>query len=332
VQVCGLQQGVSIVVNLLVQDVNTNLTLFNGQAPTDVNGVAHININSLLQASGGGLNNQLTVTSPGNPDLFYSTLSCDNLNCSSASLFGQFIFQFQGTTVEDSHPVQIAGTFLANGFGFITGGEADLNSANGVFEKVPLTGTYSYNATTGIGVINLSTPVGAQTFQVALNSSYEGALISSGGPLLGSGRLTPLSPNITIAPYFRYGSYSTEVSGTLPCNFLCELLGGASTVASTGILCLGCKAAAQPDSEPVYSVVSDQIAGGQPSFGVTQSGEAGPLDSFYRFVLINSSSSSNRTPTRYAAYLVSSLEMYLISLDPPDRQPSLSGTATQINP
>ena len=327
VQVCGLEPGVSVVLSLLVQDFNTNSVLLTGQAPTDVNGIAHFNVTGVPP----DVELMLTVTCPDNPSLSYSNATYVG-NGSGYSLAGQYVFQFQGTTTQDSRPVELVGTFLANGLGAITAGEADLNSADGVFEKVPLTGTYTFNATTSSAVINLSTSIGAQTFQVALNSSNEGALISGSGPLLGTGKLTQMTPNITIVPYFRYGSYATEVSGTLPCDFVCQLLGEASTVAATGIFCLGCVPAAQPDSEPVFSIVSDQIAGGEPTFGVTQNGMTGPLDSFYRFVLTDSTSSSNSTPTRYAAYVVSGFEMYLISLDPQDQRAAVSGTATQINP
>jgi hypothetical protein len=331
VQVCGLQPGVSVVTQVVLLDFNYNTLLFTGQAPTDVNGVAHINITDAPVGQSNG-NYTLLFSSPDLPGITYSTADCPK--CSPAvSLAGQFVFQFQGTTAADSQPFQMVGAFLANGKGLITGGEVDLNSAGGVFEKVPLTGTYTYNATAATAVLTLVTPLGSQIFQATLNIGNEGGLISSSGLLLGTGQLTPTL--FSSEPYYQYrsyGSYVTEVSGSLPCDLACGLLGGASSVKATGLFCLACQPAPQPDSEPVYSGLFDENSGLQSTLGMTQQGQAGPPDSFYRFVLTSSTPGSTDVPTRYAVYPVDYFDMYLISLDPPDQRAAVSGTATQVYP
>lgn len=89
-----------------------------------------------------------------------------------------------------------AGSFTADGKGNITAGVMDVNSATGTFQALPVTGSYTLNAT-GQGIITLNTSQGTVSFAVVVpvaqtllnvtNASLlalPGSLIPGGGTLV----------------------------------------------------------------------------------------------------------------------------------------------------
>jgi phage gp45-like len=82
----------------------------------------------------------VTIQAVSQADTSKSASASVTIVFSSAMLSGPYAFSYIGW---DPDFFTIAGSFLADGSGAITGGVADLNSYDGVFPAITLTGTYS---------------------------------------------------------------------------------------------------------------------------------------------------------------------------------------------
>src|SRR5664280_1636557 len=86
----------------------------------------------------------------------------------NAALTGPYAFSFNG--YNNGSPVFMAGSFIADGNGNITSGVIDINSATGgLQQQVPITGTYSIQAN-GLGTLTLTTPLQSLVFAVAVSN------------------------------------------------------------------------------------------------------------------------------------------------------------------
>jgi Putative Ig domain len=88
-----------------------------------------------------------------------------------AELTGQYAFLLQG--FDATGPVAIAGSFVADGKGNLTGGIEDINRTSGVTASLAFTGTYSANADNR-GTMTLTSTLGSSTFTFALGSIVTG--------------------------------------------------------------------------------------------------------------------------------------------------------------
>ena len=86
----------------------------------------------------------------------------------NAALTGPYAFSFNG--YNNGSPVFMAGSFIADGNGNITSGVIDINSATGgLQQQVPITGTYSIQAN-GLGTLTLTTSLQSLVFAVAVSN------------------------------------------------------------------------------------------------------------------------------------------------------------------
>jgi large repetitive protein len=88
-----------------------------------------------------------------------------------AELSGQYAFLLKG--FDASGPVAIAGSFVADGIGHLTGGMEDISRTSGVTTSLAFTGTYTVNADNR-GTMTLTSTQGSSTFTFALGSIVTG--------------------------------------------------------------------------------------------------------------------------------------------------------------
>lgn len=88
-----------------------------------------------------------------------------------AELNGQYAFLLQG--FDANGPVAIAGSFIADGKGNLTGGIEDINRTSGAAASLAFTGTYTVNADNR-GAMTLTSTLGASHFAFALGSIAAG--------------------------------------------------------------------------------------------------------------------------------------------------------------
>lgn len=121
----------------------------------------------------------MTVVDPTNP----CTVIANN---NAGILDGNYAFLlqgFQGGTTNGT-PLAMAGSFIANGTGTITGGEEDLNLAAGPQHLTITSGTYAVNSS-GQGCVQLSYSGGATTvFHFALSPQLNGSSIATHGRII----------------------------------------------------------------------------------------------------------------------------------------------------
>jgi hypothetical protein len=106
---------------------------------------------------------------------------------SNSKLNGHYAFRFQGWEDPGETPMAMAGSFVADGSGGITGADADINRASGVTRLASSTGTYSVNATDNRGTLT----VGGIKFKFALESFNAG--VASKGAMIEFDDLTGTS-------------------------------------------------------------------------------------------------------------------------------------------
>jgi len=86
----------------------------------------------------------------------------------NAALTGPYAFSFNG--YNNGSPVFMAGSFIADGNGNIASGVVDINGATGgLQQQVPITGMYSIQAN-GLGTLTLTTPLQSLVFAVAVSN------------------------------------------------------------------------------------------------------------------------------------------------------------------
>jgi Putative Ig domain len=117
------------------------------------------------------------------------TLKVSNFKGSLSAIKGGYAFGFRGMDVQ-SQPTALAGSFQADGAGYITGGEADMNDNGTISSFSGITGTYTAEPV-GRGVITLhlngSTTLNFTYYQVSPAEflAASGDVTSTGIPLVG---------------------------------------------------------------------------------------------------------------------------------------------------
>jgi hypothetical protein len=337
VHICGVPGGTSIRVKVAFVSATTGLTVFSNLAPTDINGVAPVEVPSGLPAD----QYNLTFSSPDAPGLTTgpgSGLVNVLKGGALSAMNGMYIFLFQAVSasgVPAGAPKQthILGSFIADGKGNITGGEADINSPLGVEEKVQITGSYTLDYT-GRGTLSLASSLGALRFSVSFGGTqregapggYESGAFTSaaGSALIGTGTLKFVDPGFQAGPL--YSNTIIRLQGESACDATCLATGGfAAPFAVSGSLCLGCLPPSAADGPELYRAVFNLVAGNSTKWGMVQTGSLGATDGFARSVMSAATGSATGMPQRYAVYAVDSADEYLLSLDPHNRAALVSG-------
>jgi len=118
----------------------------------------------------------VTLTATSGVDITKSAAATITVSSSTtvAKVSGSYAFRFNG--YDSGGSVAAAGTFTADGAGNVTGGIADFNRASGVTAARPITGTYTVGADNQ-GSLTLTGSSGATlgTYRFALNAAGDGA-------------------------------------------------------------------------------------------------------------------------------------------------------------
>lgn len=100
---------------------------------------------------------------------FALTVTASSGGSSNAKLNGHYAFLFNGWD-DSGNPLAMAGSFVADGSGGLSGVAGDINRGTGSTSLSPATGTYSVNATDNRGTMTF----GGATYKFALNSFTSG--------------------------------------------------------------------------------------------------------------------------------------------------------------
>jgi len=153
-------------------------TITAGSLPTGLSPLSPNGVISGTPTLGGNYPFTVQVAdSAANPAKSTAPLSITiSTNGNTSVLSGTYAFSVSGFQV-GAWAAAYVGSFVADGNGNITSGIVDINSANGSPHNIPLTGTYSVNAT-GIGTILLKTGGNAwATIAFVLSSDGNGRII-----------------------------------------------------------------------------------------------------------------------------------------------------------
>ncbi len=129
----------------------------------------------------------------------------------NSKLQGEYAFRFTG--FDSNGLYQAAGNFNADGNGTITAGLEDVNNTVSPSTSVTFTGTYSVGGDSR-GILTLSTPMGIQTFRLALNmAGTSGRFIEfDASGIRGSGVIEKQTPtSLTLATF--KGAYIVSLAG-----------------------------------------------------------------------------------------------------------------------
>jgi hypothetical protein len=129
----------------------------------------------------------------------------------NSKLQGEYAFRFTG--FDSNGLYQAAGNFNADGNGTITAGLEDVNNTVSPSTSVTFTGTYSVSGDSR-GILTLSTPMGIQTFRLALNmAGTSGRFIEfDASGIRGSGVIEKQTPtSLTLATF--KGAYIVSLAG-----------------------------------------------------------------------------------------------------------------------
>ncbi len=225
----------------------------------------------------------------------------------NAKLVGQYAFLFKG--IDSNGVYQAGGTFIADGNGNLTSGLEDANNSSAPSTDIPFTGTYQVGGD-GRGVMTFSGALGSHTFRFALDALGTGGhfIEFDQSGIYGSGIFEQQDPS----------AFTTaELSGT----YVMKLTGGDSVGHRLGAVGqIYCKAG-------IVSIGSLDVNDGgvvSPTFA--------PFDGDYRVQSTGRGTVDLSIPGfdggsfRFAVYVVSSSEYFMISIDPlSDQNPLISG-------
>ena len=227
----------------------------------------------------------------------------------NAKLLGQYAFLFKG--VDNNGVYQAGGTFTADGKGNLTSGLEDANNTTGPATNVPFTGTYQLGGD-GRGLMTFSSTLGSHVFKFALDAlGNKGKFIEfDQSGIHGSGIIERQDPSAFA---------TTELSGS----YAMKLTGGDSKGDRIGALGqIYCKAG-------FISIGSLDVNDGgvvSPTFA--------PFDGNYRVQSSGRGTVDLSIPGfdggsfKFAIYVVSSSEYFMISIDPlSSNNPVFSGLA-----
>ena len=231
------------------------------------------------------------------------------ISSNNAKLTGQYAFLFKGV---DGHGVsQMAGSFTADGNGKLTAGVEDTNNSTGLATNTPLTGTYQ-DGGDGRGLMTLSTSRGSHTFAFTLDAlGTSGKFIEfDQSGVHGSGIFERQDPT-AFATAKLSGSYVMNLTGSDSLGYRIGALGEIHCddgMIIDGSLDVNDGGVVSPTFAPFDGNYSVQSSGR----GTVNLNIPGFDGGFFKF----------------AIYIVSSSEYFMISIDPLSiRNPIFSGPA-----
>jgi hypothetical protein len=153
----------------------------------------------------------VTITAVGQGGLVGSGSTTATIQYANATLAGSYAFLVSGSDVNGLYA--LAGSFTADGAGHITGGQADLNEAAGVFTQLPIvnTSTYAIGAD-GRGSIALNISTVIFTLNVAMVSNQHGFTTEFDTTATSSGTIDLQDPTAFSAAAIT-GNYVFNLSG-----------------------------------------------------------------------------------------------------------------------
>jgi hypothetical protein len=319
--------------------------------PTSVTFVAPVGF------SGQTLSVTLTATSTAAPSVASSTtFTIQSVPLSYSLLNGSYAFfgsgWMDGSTAANTNRIACIGSFTADGFGNITAGEVDVNSASGLASYSNVTGTYT-TSPNQTGVITL-TPSGTQTgtpitLAISLGGLNNG--IASTGSLIeyddtsGIG-VTPSGTStgvrLTGSLALQDSSVLSTTSTPLTGSFAFGMGGGAPAVdANSTCATVGCPislAGALTLTAPaVITVGTEDLTIAQTATNnVSLTGQFannGNTDSYGRATASISVSATTLPswPTDFIAYVISPQAFYIMSGDSFAANSLVAGRALQQN-
>jgi hypothetical protein len=238
-----------------------------------------------------------------------------------AGLNGQFAFQLNGTLTTPgvaSRATAAVGSFTADGQGNITAGEMDFVSAAQTFQALAITGTYTLDSVSGIGTLNLASTQGTESFAVyttggGLPPYASGSLVETdGGPVVSSGSFYQQSPDYFRAPGVS-GYWRMSLTGE---TFVRE--GAPSPIFVSGNVYL------QFPFNNIYSTFTMRVGSGVPE------GMSWALRTGYSLYFDDGRIAFGATDyPNMVAYIIDGLHILVMSAEPPQGFPLVSGTMTR---
>jgi Fe-S cluster assembly iron-binding protein IscA len=227
----------------------------------------------------------------------------------NAKLNGQYAFQFKGFDASGAY--QVTGSFAADGDGVLRSGLEDVNNGNNPIADTPFTGNYQIGGD-GRGTMTITNTLGTTTFKIALDLlGNKGRLIEfDDSGIRGSGIIERQDPT-AFATNSLSGSYAMSLTGTDSKGARLGAIG--QVLLNSGFVTIG--------SLDVNDggVVSPTYAPFTGSYRVQSTGR-GTLD-----LIIPGFEGGS---FKFAIYVISSNEFFLISLDPlTSANPIFSGLA-----
>jgi hypothetical protein len=243
----------------------------------------------------------------------------------TAALSGPFAFLLKGTLTTPglaSRATAAVGSFMADGQGNILSGEMDFTSAEQTIHALPITGTYTLNSDSGAGTLTLTSTMGTESFAIyttggGLPPYTSGSLIETdGGPVVSSGSFYQQSSRFFVVQEL-YGYWRVALTG--------ETLVSEGT--PSPIVVDGNFSFPVQNPPEIITTVTRRVGSGAPEIlSVTlradQSYDLGRM-------LLGVFPGASGSPLNFAAYIVDDLHILVISGDPPQVNPLISGIFTR---
>ncbi len=246
----------------------------------------------------------------------------------TAALSGPFAFLLKGTLTTPglaSRATAAVGSFIADGQGNISG-EIDFTSAVETIHALPITGTYTLNSDLGAGTLTLTSTMGTQSFALytaggGLPPYTSGSLIETDrGPVVSSGSFYQQSSGYFGVPEL-YGYWRLALTGE---TLVSE--GTPSPIFVDGNFSFPVQNPFEMDA-----AVTRRVGSGAPeSFSLSL---RGPVYPSFGFELGRMSlgvvPGLPGYPLNLVAYIVDDMHILVISADPPQVNPLMSGIFTR---
>ena len=326
------QYPTGTVVTFSIVDVQSNSLAATYRGSTDANGNATATVSGLpadnyeVRASIGPSSN-----SGGGETIAPFTVGGGQ---AAGALQGPFVFLLQGSAGGNANgftpKAAFAGVFTTDGNGNITAGEADLNSVEGVHQKIPLTGNYTLDYL-GFGKVYLTTPLGKLTLslttsQAQAEASVQTATFTALAPtaVYGAGTIARQDTASIAQLTYPVGVFVVKLDGETACASACAAGSAAALPASaTGQFNLIAEG-----NLNFLGANLDQTVGTFVQAGQQESGTIGELDSSGRAVLTFTQLPPGAA-TELVTYLIDATHFYVLSIDPHSGAALLSGTGAQ---
>jgi hypothetical protein len=245
-----------------------------------------------------------------------------------AALNGSFAFLLKGELTTPgiaSRATAAVGSFATDGQGNILG-EMDFTSAVQTIHALPITGTYTLNSDSGAGTLTLTSTMGTQSFAIyttggGLPTYTSGSLIETdGGPVVSSGSFYQQSSSYFLVRDL-YGYWRVALTGE---TLVSE--GTPSPIFVDGNFSFPVQTPFEMDA-----AVTVRVGSGAPE-SLSRS-LRGPLSPTYAFQLgrlfLGVYPGLPGYPLNLVAYIVDDMHILVISADPPQVNPLMSGIMTR---